>query len=55
MQINGKKKLVIETPRNTNKEVLIKTIQKDLLKDDINKLEVKKVIFVPNKIINFVI
>ncbi len=55
VQINGKKKLVIETPRNTKKEVLIKTIQKDLLKDDINKLEVKKVIFVPNKIINFVI
>ncbi len=52
-QINGKKKSILETNRNSTKEEIIKTIQNNIYKDDIK--EVKKIIFVPNKIINFVI
>ena len=55
VQFNGKKKSIIETSKDIDKDELIKRIKKNLIKDDINKLIVKKVIYVPNKIINFVI
>ncbi len=55
VQFNGKKKLVIEAVKNISEEDLIKRINNEEIKDDINELKVKKVIYVPNKIINFVI
>ena len=55
IQINGKKKGIIEVDENINKEKLIETIVGSQNNYSINIKKTKKIIFVPNKIINFVI
>ena len=54
IQINGKKKGIIKVDENIKKDNLIEIIgkQKDY---NFNIEKIKKIIFVPNKIINFVI
>ena len=55
IQINGKKKGVIEIDENIKKDRLIETIVGSQNNYSINIKNTKKIIFVPNKIINFVI
>ncbi len=55
LQINGKKKNILIVPFNISEEDLIRTIKIQKESYDINKLNIKKVIFVKNKIINFVV
>ena len=55
MQINGKKRDVLKVSIDTSKEDLIKIIKKNEQNYAINEKQIKKVIFIPNKIINFVI
>ena len=55
MQINGKKRDVLKVSIDTSKEDLIKIIKKNEQNYAINEEQIKKVIFIPNKIINFVI
>jgi leucyl-tRNA synthetase len=55
MQINGKKKDVLKVSIDTSEEDLIKIIKKNEQNYAINEEQIKKVIFIPNKIINFVI
>ena len=52
--LNGKKKGLIEAPLNTNQEALIKKINSEQKISLINLDKFKKIIFVKNKIINFV-
>ena len=55
VQINGKKKGIIKVEENIKKDRLIETIVKNQNNYSININNTNKVIFVPNKIINFVI
>ena len=55
IQINGKKKSLISIPKDIDKDSLIETLKSTNLKEDIIGKKIKKVIFIPNKIINFVI
>ena len=55
LQINGKKKNILNVPFNISEEDLIRTVKNQKKNYDINKLNIKKVIFVKNKIINFVV
>ena len=55
VQINGKKKGVIRVHENIKKDKLIETIVGSKSNYSININKAKKIIFVPNKIINFVI
>ncbi len=55
VQINGKKKGIIKAHENINKDRLIETIVGSQSNYSINIKKAKKIIFVPNKIINFVI
>ena len=55
VQVNGKKKTLLEVPINLGKrdvEVLLKKSQKT---KDIFHLKIKKIIFIKDKIINFVV
>ena len=54
IQINGKKKGVVTVDENIKKEKLIDTILGSQNQYSININKTKKIIFVPNKIINFV-
>ena len=56
VQINGKTRSLIDVVSNEDKEVIIKKIMLDpkIIKNIANKKILKK-IFVPNKIINFVV
>ena len=53
VQVNGKKRNVFKVSLNTGKEDLIEIIKNNKYYD-IDKEQIKKVIFIPNKIINFV-
>ena len=55
VQINGKKRGIIKVHENTKKDRLIETIVGTQSNFSINIKKAKKIIFVPNKIINFVI
>ena len=55
IQINGKKKGLIKTKKDITEENLIKTIEFSPENYGIIYKEIKKVIYIPNKIINFVI
>ncbi len=55
VQINGKKKGIVDVKEDLQKEALMKTILGKNSNYDIDETKVKKVIFIPNKIINFVI
>jgi len=52
---NGKKKGIIKVDENIKKDRLIETIVGTQSNFSINIKKAKKIIFVPNKIINFVI
>ena len=54
VQINGKKKFLLDVPINIEKDELIKTIKKSSIYNGIIDENIKKVIYVPNRIINFV-
>ncbi len=55
IQINGKKKGTIKVHENIKKDRLIETIVGSQSNYSVNIKKTKKIIFVPNKIINFVI
>jgi leucyl-tRNA synthetase len=56
IQIKGKLKKVIEVEKNLNKEKLENIIlSDDLIKKNILDQEIKKIIFIPNKLVNIVI
>ena len=55
VQINGKKKGIIKVDENIKKDRLIETIVRSQNNYSINIKNTNKIIFVPNKIINFVI
>ena len=55
IQINGKKKGTIKVDENTKKDRVIETIIGSQNNYSINLKKAKKIIFVSNKIINFVI
>ena len=55
VQINGKKKGIIKVDENIKKDRLIETVVGSQENYNINIKNTKKIIFIPNKIINFVI
>ena len=56
IQINGKKRGSFECKKNTSEEFIVKFIKETKLVDKyLDKGEILRVIFVPNKIINFII
>ena len=56
IQINGKKRAIIETKDNLNEENLMKLILQDSnLKKHLSNKEVKRKIFIPNKLINIIL
>ena len=56
IQINGKKRGTFEIKTNSSeKEILNKINQDDKLKKYLNEKEIKKKIFVPNRLINIII
>ncbi len=55
VQINGKKKFLINVAFGITKEKLVETIKKNSANDDINNKKIKNIIYVPNKLINFVL
>ncbi len=56
IQINGKKREIIEVQKNTNEEEILKIINSnEKLSNYINKNEIIKKIFVPNRIMNLII
>ena len=55
-QINGKKRALINTDRDVSEENLLLIIKKNVnLKKYLDNKEIKKVIFIKNKIINIII
>ena len=55
IQVNGKKKLVIQVPSNLSESLVIEIIKKDNKIPPSYYLDAKKVIFIKDKIINFVV
>ena len=56
IQINGKKREVIKVKKDTNeKEILTIIKNNDKIQNFINNKEIIKRIFVPNKILNYII
>ncbi|QCI17251.1 leucine--tRNA ligase [Buchnera aphidicola (Aphis helianthi)] len=56
VQINGKKKCTIEIPNNLTKEKILFYVKNSLLlKEKLKNKNIKKIIYIPKKIINFVI
>ena len=55
IQLNGKKRGLIEIPINSDQSSVIKMIKSDKKYNFLNKLNIKKIIFVKNKIINYVV
>ena len=56
IQINGKKRGLLEMPKNTNEEELEKNVMKnDSIKKYLSNKIIKKKIFIKDKIINFII
>lgn len=55
VQINGKKKLTIEIPEHLSKEEIVSYVQNNLFfQKKIENKNIKKIIYIPKKIINFV-
>jgi leucyl-tRNA synthetase len=56
VQVNGKKRGLLKTKRNTNEEEIIEMIkgQKNISKY-IDNEQIKKKIFIPNKLINIIL
>ena len=56
IQINGKKKAILPTPKNIDEKTLMDQIKKDV---NINKIfidkEIKKIFFIKNRLINILI
>ena len=55
IQINGKKKAIVDVEKNLNEDQIVKLLKED---NNVNKIfssKVKKTIFIKNKIINFVL
>ncbi|QCI18969.1 leucine--tRNA ligase [Buchnera aphidicola] len=56
VQINGKKKCIIEIPNNLTKEEILSYVKNStLLQKKLNNENIHKIIYIPNKIINFII
>ena len=56
IQINGKKRALIETERDINEENLMKIVlENQSIKRHMENNEIKRKIFVPNKLINIII
>ena len=56
IQINGKKRLIINIKKGINEEDLLKIVKKDeRMKKYLNKKEIKKTIFVKDRLINFLL
>ena len=55
IQINGKKKGVMNIKKDLKKDSIMKNILSEGSGYDIDEAKIKNVIFIPNKIINFVI
>ncbi len=56
IQVNGKKRSLINAEKDLNQELLLKLVKKDkLLNKYLKDLSIKKVIFVKNRLINIVI
>ena len=56
IQVNGKKRSVINAEKDLNQELLLEIVKKDkLLKKYLKDLSIKKVIFVKNRLINIVV
>ena len=54
VQLNGKKKTILSVSQNTEKEKLLEMIKKDSKNDFVDDSSIKKIIFIKDKIINFV-
>ena len=56
VQINGKKRSVINADKNINQEILFGLVKKDKLLDKyLNNLPIKKIIFVKNRLMNILV
>jgi len=56
VQINGKKRTILNIKRNTNEEKILEVISNDKnLEKYLDEGEIKKKIFIPNKLINIII
>ena len=55
IQLNGKKRGIIETPINSNQIFVVEMIKNDEKYNFLSDLKIKKIIFVKNKIINYVV
>ena len=55
IQINGKKKSIIEVKNDTAESELIDLLKENIQTKEIFEENIKKIFFVKNKIINFVI
>ena len=56
IQVNGKKRSLINAEKDLNQELLLELVKKDkLLNKYLKDLSIKKVIFVKNRLINIVI
>ncbi|MFL2679413.1 MAG: leucine--tRNA ligase [Alphaproteobacteria bacterium] len=54
VQLNGKKKTILNVSQNTEKAKLLEIIKKDSKNNFVDDSSIKKIIFIKNKIINFV-
>ena len=55
IQINGKKKTILEVPINLEKSDIEVILRKSEKTKDIYDLKIKKIIFIKNKVVNFVV
>ncbi|MDC3090985.1 leucine--tRNA ligase [Rickettsiales bacterium] len=55
VQLNGKKKGILEVPINSNQDFVVDIIKNSKTHNFLYKLDIKKIIFVKNKIINYVV
>ena len=56
VQVNGKKRGLIDADYNIQEDDLIKLIEKDInIQKYLDKKNIKKKIFIPNKLINIII
>ena len=55
IQLNGKKRGIIETPINSDQSFVVEMIKSNEKYDFLDGLKIKKIIFVKNKIINYVV
>ena len=56
IQINGKKRAIIDTEKGIDEKELLNLVMKDeILKKDLNEKIIKRKIFVSNKLLNIII